>query len=266
MKGSKVPGYRATRRRFMDSGKKVADTDARRTVRRQAFEARPTVKHLPNIITLSRVPILFVIAGFLALSVPPGVRDALSVPASPDTAGVSWAASAAFVLFVLGAVSDWLDGWVARRYNLVSNFGKLMDALTDKILNIGMFIVLQAFGVFPRWFTFLVLLILMRELLITGLRLVAAGKGIILAAERSGKIKTVLQIVSISLLLGVLAIRRDAWAIPARLGDWLEYAGFVCFHVATLMTVTSGAGYLVKYWDVFMGDAESAQDSEASRE
>lgn len=214
------------------------------------------MKHLPNIITLARIPVLFVVAALLALAVPAKTADALH-----DTlpAGVAWTATVAFALFVIAAISDLVDGWLARKYNVVSNFGKLMDALTDKILNTGMFIVLQAFGVFPRWCTFLVLLILMRELLITGLRLVAAGKGMILAAERSGKLKTVLQVVSISILMGVLASRRDIWPLPFReqVEGFFEVAGFGCFYVAALLTVTSGLGYLVKYRDVFFGDAEA---------
>ncbi len=235
---------------------------ARRTVTPQAFQRLRSVKHLPNIITLSRVPVLFVIAALLALAVPLSVggapvRDALAAPGAGDAMGVPWTATAAFVLFVIAAVSDWLDGWVARRYNVVSNFGKLMDALTDKILNTGMFIVLQSFGAFPRWCTFLVLLILMRELFITGLRLVAAGKGVILAAERSGKIKTLLQVISISILLGVLAERHDDWGVPGIVETFFEHAGFACFYAATFLTITSGVGYLVKYWDVFMGEPEA---------
>lgn len=205
------------------------------------------MKHLPNIITLSRVPILFVIAALVALALPqPG-----------DGAHVAWCATTAFVLYVLAAISDWLDGWVARRYNIVSTFGKLMDALTDKILNTGMFIALLAFGVFPRWFVFIVLVILVRELLVTGLRLVAAGKGIILAAERSGKIKTLLQFISISILLGTLAAKTDGWPLPEVVVSAFDFGGIACFHVAAVLTVTSGAGYLIKYWDVFMGDPES---------
>lgn len=217
------------------------------------------MKHLPNIITLSRVPVLFVIAGLLALSIPSPVHDALVAPAPGSPSGLPWSATAAFVLFVIAAISDWLDGWVARRYNVVSNFGKLMDALTDKILNTGMFIVLQSFGAFPRWCTFLVLLILMRELFITGLRLVAAGKGVILAAERSGKIKTLLQVISIGIIMGVLASRHDGWPLPyrAEVEQFFEYAGFGCFYLATFLTLSSGTGYLVKYWDVFMGESES---------
>ena len=201
------------------------------------------MKHLPNIITLSRVPILFVIAALIELAVPlDGGRP------------VPYCASVAFALYLLGAISDWADGWVARRYNIVSLFGKLMDALTDKILNTGMFIALLAFGLLPRWCLFVVLIVLVRELLITGLRLVAAGKGIILAAERSGKIKTLLQFVAIAILLGAEAATTDAWPLPAAVIDGFRLSGMVCFYVAGLLTLTSGVGYLVKYWDVFVGE------------
>ena len=114
-----------------------------------------------------------------------------------------------------------------------------MDALTDKILNTGMFIVLLAMGLFPRWFVFIVLVVLVRELLVTGLRLVAAGKGIILAAERSGKIKTLLQFVAISILLGVLAAKTDGWPLPVEIVNTFDLAGLACFHVAAILTVTS---------------------------
>lgn len=204
------------------------------------------MKHLPNIITLSRVPILFVIAVLVELAV-----RKLGGP-------VPWCATAAFVLYLAAAVSDWLDGWVARKFQVVSTFGKLMDALTDKILNTGMFIALLAFELLPRWCVYIVLIVLMRELLVTGLRLVAAGKGIILAAERSGKIKTLLQFVSISIILGATAARVDSWPLPASVTNAFGIAGFVCFIVAGVLTLTSGAGYLIKYWEVFMGDSESS--------
>jgi CDP-diacylglycerol--glycerol-3-phosphate 3-phosphatidyltransferase len=207
----------------------------------------PIVKHLPNIITLSRVPILFVIAGLIELA----------VPAATNAQSARWCATIGFVLYVLAAISDWLDGWLARKLGIVSTFGKLMDALTDKILNTGMFIVLLAFGVFPRWYVFLILVVLVRELLVTGLRLVAAGKGIILAAERSGKIKTLLQFISISILLGTLAAKTDGWPLPDVVIHAFDFGGAACFHVAAVLTVTSGAGYLIKYWDVFMGDPET---------
>ena len=97
------------------------------------------------------------------------------------------------------ALTDWLDGWLARRFGQVSEFGKFMDALADKVLTMGIFVSLLALGALEKWTLFLILLILSREFLITGLRLVAAAKGKTLAAEKMGKVKTVVQLLCISL-------------------------------------------------------------------
>ena len=103
-----------------------------------------------------------------------------------------WSHTLALGLFLFAALTDWLDGWLARKFGQVSEFGKFMDALADKVLTLGMFTSLLALGALPIWTLFPILLILSRELLITGLRLVAAGKGKTLAAEKIGKIKTVI--------------------------------------------------------------------------
>jgi CDP-diacylglycerol--glycerol-3-phosphate 3-phosphatidyltransferase len=192
--------------------------------------------NLPNLLTLSRIPILFGIVALL-FSPFPG------------------ASTAAFVLFVIGALTDWADGYFARKQGLVSNFGKLMDALTDKVFMVGLFITLLVMGVLPGlWSLFLLLLILSREFLITGLRLVAASSGIILAAEKSGKHKTVSQIVSAILLLMALAVRKDfPHLFPEIIGSVLHAGGLVFFVIATLLTVSSGTIYMVKYWAVFTG-------------
>lgn len=166
--------------------------------------------------------------------------------------------SLAFVFFVIGALTDWADGYVARKQGLVSNFGKLMDALTDKVFMVGLFISLLAIGELPGWCLPLLLLILSREFLITGLRLVAASSGIVLAAEKSGKHKTVMQIVAAVLLLLALAVREDfPNAIPQMGGDVLHWAGLASFVLATILTVTSGTQYMVKYWSVFTGEKEN---------
>jgi len=173
------------------------------------------------------------------------------------------ASSLAFVLFVIGALTDWADGYVARKQGLVSNFGKLMDALTDKVFMVGLFIALLAFGILPGWALPLLLLILSREFLITGLRLVAASSGVVLAAEKSGKHKTVSQIVAAVLLLLAEAVRQDfPRALPAVVGDVLAVVGLGSFVLATLLTVSSGTRYLVKYWTIFTGQHE--QQDEAS--
>lgn len=200
--------------------------------------------NLPNLLTLSRIPILFGIVGLLYL---------------PFTG----ASSLAFVLFVVGALTDWADGYVARKQGLVSNFGKLMDALTDKVFMVGLFIAMLAAGILPAWALPLILLILAREFLITGLRLVAASSGIVLAAEKSGKQKTVSQIVAAILLLLAVAIRQDFPELfPPWVGETLDLAGLVFFVLATALTVSSGTQYLVKYWAVFTGQEE--KDDEVS--
>lgn len=192
---------------------------------------------LPNIITLSRIPVLFIIWALVTIRFP-------------------GSATLAFLLFLAGAATDWLDGFLARRFKLVSNFGKLMDALIDKILMIGVMVVLLGIRVIPSWCSVFVILILSREFIITGLRLMATAEGRVLAAEASGKYKTVFQIVSLSLFLLYWAILRDfsPWmsvnvgTIVLQTVYFLAVASFI---LATFFTASSGISYLCKYWDVF---------------
>ena len=192
----------------------------------------------PNLITLSRVPALFVVVGLMF-------------------AEMRGAATGAFIVFVLGGASDWLDGYLARRYHIVSNFGKLMDALTDKVLVVGVMIAMLVplpgarGALLQDWAVFLVLVIFAREFLITGLRLVAASQGLVLAAESTGKIKTVLQLVSVSVLLLAHALNYD-YALPTAAHN-TRFVGLCLFAAAAALTAFSGAGYLVKYWSMFTG-------------
>lgn len=210
------------------------------------------MKHLPNILTLSRIPLLFVIVALLCFPVHFG-----------DTL--------ALILFIAAAVSDWLDGYIARKVGAVSNFGKLMDALTDKIIMVGLFVALlalrwrlpDAYGnapgeletLLPQYCILLVMVIICREFLITGLRLVAASNGIVLAAEKAGKIKTALQMVSMSLLLAAQALASD-WSslIPTELIAWARELGLWTFYAAVILTVYSGTGYLIRNRKIFLGD------------
>jgi len=197
--------------------------------------------NLPNLLTLSRIPILFGVVGFLYLP-------------------FLGASSLAFVLFIIGALTDWADGYYARKQGLVSNFGKLMDALTDKVFMVGLFISLLVIGILPEWTLPLLLLILSREFLITGLRLVAASEGVVLSAEKSGKHKTVSQMVAAILLLFAVAIRADfSERLPSIFGDVVHWCGLGFFVIATLLTVSSGLQYMVKYWSIFTGSNEDKQ-------
>lgn len=149
---------------------------------------------------------------------------------------------AATVIFILAAFTDMLDGKIARKYNLVTNFGKLMDPLADKLLVMSALICLVEDSRIAGW---MVVVILGREFIITGMRQVAAAQGIVIAAGVTGKIKTITQMIAIPLLL---------------LNNWPFYLlniGFeipmdkIFLWIALIMTVVSGVEYIVKNRKLF---------------
>ena len=188
--------------------------------------------NLPNILTLSRIPLMFLIVWLMR-------EDFM------------WAATGAFVMFVIAGLTDWLDGYVARKQGIVSNFGILMDALTDKILMLGLMIALVDI---EQVHIFLVLLILGREFMITGMRLVAATKGVVVSAESSGKQKTVTQILALGAFLLEAVFRKDfgsgndGWAVQA--AEILNWIGLTLFGLCVFMTLYSGANYFKKYGEL----------------
>ena len=117
----------------------------------------------------------------------------------------------ALALFVAGGVSDFLDGEIARRRKLITNFGILMDPLADKIMVCSTFIAFVGLNWLPAW---MAVIVVARELAITGLRLLAASKSVLLAAERYGKHKTVSQIVAIIAIF--ILHSYDQWGEPGR--------------------------------------------------
>src|SRR5277367_6165637 len=114
-----------------------------------------------------------------------------------------YAATTALLIFALASLTDWLDGAIARARNLVTDLGKLLDPLADKVLILGTLVALVERHVAPMW---MVVIIMAREFLITGLRQIAAHKQKILAAERVGKHKTISQIVAVLVSLAVLSL------------------------------------------------------------
>jgi CDP-diacylglycerol--glycerol-3-phosphate 3-phosphatidyltransferase len=150
--------------------------------------------------------------------------------------------TAALVLFLVAGVTDFFDGEVARRYAIVTNFGKLMDPLVDKVMMAAAFICLVPFKAIPAWAATVVVA---RDFLITGLRLVASAQGQILPAERLGKHKTSWQIVTILFFLALLAARELKYA-SGQTGWWLNawnVAGPLLIWIAVAMTLYSGLGY-----------------------
>lgn len=147
---------------------------------------------------------------------------------------------AAAVIFILAAFTDMLDGKIARKYNLVTNFGKLMDPLADKLLVMSALICMVELGDVAGW---MVVVILGREFIITGMRQVAAAQGIVIAAGTTGKIKTVTQMIAIPLLI------LDNW--PFAMLSFELPMDIIFLWIALIMTVISGAEYIVKNRKLF---------------
>jgi CDP-diacylglycerol--glycerol-3-phosphate 3-phosphatidyltransferase len=145
-------------------------------------------------------------------------------------------------------VTDWLDGYLARRYSIISTLGTFMDALTDKIFMIGIMVALLALRILPLWSLFLILLVIGREFLVTTLRLVAATQNVVIAAHMSGKIKTALQIVATGVLILWFALTRDfsEWLKPHHI-SWVYYGGMALFLYSTYLTISSGLYYAVRH-------------------
>lgn len=195
--------------------------------------------NLPNILTISRVVLVAIMLGFLEMSIP-------------------FAKSMALVVFVIAGITDFLDGYLARRWHMTSAFGRLMDPLTDKIMVCAAFVSFvgiqiefqhQKVPLLPAW---IVVIIISREFLVTGLRLLAAGKGNIISAGKWGKHKTVWQIVAIVVILLGLAVRSDilGGAAPKTLADYDFAFWYIANAVAiavALITMASGVLYFLQH-------------------
>lgn len=156
----------------------------------------------------------------------------------------SWhyARTAALVMFIIAGLSDFIDGEIARRYGVITDFGKLMDPLVDKIMVAAAFISLVPLKAVPAWAATAVVA---RDFLITGLRLMATAKGRILPAESLGKQKTSWQIVTIIFFLALLSIAELRYADEKAtwwLRAWGE-AGPVLVWITVALTIYSGVGY-----------------------
>ncbi|HZC36465.1 MAG TPA: CDP-diacylglycerol--glycerol-3-phosphate 3-phosphatidyltransferase [Chthoniobacterales bacterium] len=163
---------------------------------------------------------------------------------------VDWrgAKALALCLFLLASLTDYADGIIARRYNLVTVFGQLMDPLVDKVMTMSAFICLVALHDIPAW---VVILIASREFLITGLRLIAQARGRTLPAEKLGKHKTAWQIVTIIYFLTIRSVQEVGSSDRTTAGDpLLGTLGAALLGITVALTLLSGIGYLRKNWDL----------------
>jgi CDP-diacylglycerol---glycerol-3-phosphate 3-phosphatidyltransferase len=162
----------------------------------------------------------------------------------------------ALVFFSLGGITDWMDGEIARRRKLVTNFGILMDPLADKILTCSAFIAFVERGAIEAW---MVVVIVARELAITGLRLLAASRNCVLAAESLGKHKTISQLTTIISILVLLSYAQwgafgQLFAYPIGDEPWVAWFARVATWLTVVLTIFSGGTYLWRNRSIYLNE------------
>ena len=168
--------------------------------------------NLPNKLTVLRVLLIPFFVWFALVDLVPGYSKYIAV-----------------LIFVVASLTDLLDGKITRKYHLVTNFGKFMDPLADKLLVCAALICLSASGMVPAW---MVIIIISREFIISGFRLVASDNGVVIAASYWGKFKTTFQMLMIIVLL-------------LDLGGVFDVIGQVLTWIALILTVVSLVDYLI---------------------
>ncbi len=191
----------------------------------ESERAYNTIWNIPNILTMMRIA-----------AIP--LMTVLLMSGSRETC--FWAAA----LFSAASFTDWLDGYLARRMGIVTVFGKFLDPIADKLIVMAALIMIIPFDRVPAW---MVLVILSREIIITGLRGIASSEGIVIAASDLGKFKTIFQIVAI---IGLLLHYDYRWFFsidhPLLLVN-MHNVGMFYLWIAFIITVWSGVDYLVKF-------------------
>ena len=188
--------------------------------------------NLPNKITLLRIALIPV---FMIFAFPyPEFMQSISFPGLSFL--VKYSDLIALILFVVAASTDAVDGHIARKYNLVTDFGKFLDPIADKLLVTAALLALMCVDKVYAWAT---MIILIREFIVTGLRLVADTKGIVIAAGQLGKLKTVFQTAALSVLLAAPVFPAGGEKIVYIIGD-------ILMGIAVLLTIVSGVEYIYK--------------------
>lgn len=199
---------------------------AKAGAKQKVSKAKTVIFNIPNILSLSRVFLAPIVLIFLTLRIKTRV-----IYFEPWEIDVSIGDLLAVTVFIIAAITDSLDGYIARRFKLVTNLGKFIDSLADKVLVIAALLALIELNRLPSW---MVMVIVTREFVVTGLRLVAAAQGIVIAASPGGKLKTFSQIIAIILLI-------------------LNFPGrMVAMWIAMILTVTSGMQYLMNGKKIFL--------------
>lgn len=207
----------------------------RRSIREDAF-------NLPNVLTMLRVAMIPVVLWLLADG-----RPVMNF----------WAA----IVYSLAAITDALDGWLARKRGLISVLGKFLDPLADKLLVMATLVCLAEMGRVPSWAT---IIIIARELSVTALRSIAMSEGVVIAASQGGKEKTALQMVA--LLLLIVHHTYDIDFVFAVLPIHMHTIGLVLLYTSVVFAVTSGGEYAKLFVDAVEAKEKRLEEQRKRRE
>ena len=189
--------------------------------------------NLPNKLTIFRI---FLVAVFMFFVFSKGVAMK----------------SLALITFLAASFTDILDGYIAKKYNMVTDFGRLMDPIADKILVLSAFLAFVEMELIPAW---MVVVIIFRDIIVTGLRMAALAKGKVISADESGKHKMVSQVFAILVILFFLIFREAGikvfhfWSAPTE--RIYKDAIFILMSITTLLTLISGMSYLIRNKGVY---------------
>lgn len=159
----------------------------------------------------------------------------------------------AAIVFIIASLTDMADGKIARKYNLITDLGKFLDSLADKMLVIGVLIAFVELGRVSSW---ILLIIVVREFMVSGIRMLAAEKGVVMAAKMIGKIKTTVQMIAIIYLMfepSILRAFNFDYMYSSYPTNAITIIGDVLVFLCVVMTIVSGLDYLLKNLDYFKG-------------
>lgn len=153
----------------------------------------------------------------------------------------------ALACFMLACLTDWLDGFLARRWNQTSALGALLDPIADKILVLGTFLVFVILEIVPLW---IFMVIFLREIIVTGVRLYAASRHIVLAAEAEGKQKAFFQMVTIGVIISIINIEElvGLASLSEPLMMFIRWTVLISLALTVILTIGSGVSFFVRHW------------------
>ncbi len=147
------------------------------------------------------------------------------------------------IVFIIASLTDMFDGKIARKYNLITNLGKFLDSLADKMLVIGVLLAFVELGRVSAWF---VMIICLREFMVTGIRMLASQHGVVMAAKMIGKVKTTFQMIAIIFLMFEPTLNKICGLFKVDLSSPIKILGDILFLLCVIMTIISGMDYLLK--------------------